>query len=253
VAIALKMRNQSEMILARYLGQDNRRELNGEKQLIDLIAPASHSFIDVGANVGDWTELFLRAGDGKQRGILIEPSRSAYAKLEGLFCGNAMIQLIHAAASDEEGEAVFHEEAEAGETSSLLPSWSFSATEAVRVQVTTVDQEVARAGWNGVDVLKIDAEGYDLHVIRGARHLLSEKAIGILQFEYNDPWANAGSTLAAAIALLEGCGYKVFLLRTTGLHPLNYKRWGEFYRCTNFVAVSPQKLSVVSSLLNSEI
>src|SRR5664279_640808 len=94
VATALKMRNQSEMILQWYLCEDNKRELNGEKQLIELIAPVSRTFIDVGANVGDWTRLFLQAGGSEKRGILIEPSRSACAKLEKLFRENRSVQLI---------------------------------------------------------------------------------------------------------------------------------------------------------------
>ncbi len=252
VAVALRIRNQSEMVLQWYLGEGDKREVNGEQRLIELIAPASRNFIDVGANVGEWSELFLRAGGEEKRGILIEPSRSARAILEKTLAGED-VRIIHAAASDSEGEAVFHEEEQAGGTSSLLGSFSFAGAESVRVRVTTVDQEAASAGWDFVDVLKIDTEGYDFHVIRGAQRLFSERAIGILQFEYNAPWAQVGSTLASALAFLEGYGYRIFLLRSTGLHPFNYARWGEFYRCTNFVAVSPQRLSLVGPLIRAEV
>jgi FkbM family methyltransferase len=253
VAVALRIRNQSEMVLQWYLGEGDKRELNGEQRLIELIAPASRNFIDVGANVGEWSELFLRAGGAEKRGILIEPSRSASAILERTFAGDARLGIIRAAVSDTEGEAVFHEEGQAGETSSLLSSFSSAGAEAVCVRVTTVDREVADAGWDFVDVLKIDAEGYDLHVIRGAQRLISDRAVGILQFEYNAPWAPAGSTLASAFAFLEGYEYRIFLVRSTGLHPFNYARWGEFYRCTNFVAVSPQRLSLVGPLVREEV
>ena len=253
VAAALRIRNQSEMILQWYLGEGDKRELNGEQQLIRLIAPVSRNFIDVGANVGEWSELFLQAGGAEKHGILIEPSRSASAVLERTFAGDARVGIIRAAVSDSEGEAVFHEEKQAGETSSLLSSFSSAGAEAVRVRVTTIDREVAGAGWDFVDVLKIDAEGFDFHVIRGAQRLFRERAIGILQFEYNAPWAQAGSTLASALAFLEGYGYRIFLVRSTGLHPFNYARWGEFYRCTNFVAVSPERLSLVGPLLRAEV
>jgi FkbM family methyltransferase len=253
VAIALKLRNQSEMILGRFLGEGDRRELNGEKNLIELLGPCSRTFVDVGAHVGDWAELFLHTGGERKLGILIEPSQSSYSKLKKTFSSKREIHVINAAASDEEGEADFHDEEGRGESSSLVGSWSSTESVVTRVHVTTVDREVAKAGWSSVDVLKIDTEGYDFRVIQGAEALLREKAVGIVQFEYNAPWARAGSTLAAATAYLEGYGYRVFLIRTTGLHPLNYAKWGEYYRYSNFVAVSPRMLSLVSPLIRSEL
>jgi FkbM family methyltransferase len=253
VAVALKMRNQSEMILGRYLGQDSARGKNGEQRLIEILGPVSRTFIDVGAHIGDWTELFLQAGGKERSGILIEPSQSSYLKLKERYGSNPKLRLIHAAVSDCEGEAEFHDEEGRGEGSSLVGSWSSLAAVVTRVRMITVDQVAAEAGWREVDVLKIDTEGYDFRVIQGAQRLLSERAVGIVQFEYNAPWAQAGSTLAAATSFLEGHGFKVFLLRTTGLHPLNYARWGEFYHYSNFVAVSPRMLTVVSPLIRAQI
>ena len=61
--------------------------------------------------------------------------------------------------------------------------------------MTTIEAELARRGWKGSDYLKIDVEGYDLHALRGAGAMLTERKFGIVQFEYNVPWAEAGSTL----------------------------------------------------------
>jgi len=82
---------------------------------------------------------------------------------------------------------------------------------------------------------------------------LREQLVGIIQFEYNSPWAQAGSTLAATRTFLEDYGYKLFLLRTTRLHPFNYARYGEFYSYSNFIAVSPEKLPIVNSLIGAMI
>ena len=255
VFVARKLRNQAEMVLQWYLGEDKKRELNGEQRLIELVAPSVFSFIDVGANVGEWSGLLLRADQSEKRGILIEPSGSAFAKLENRFRDNAHLRMVRAAASDVIGEASFYEESNAGETSSLLDACHVhgAATTAARVSITTVDQEAATVGWDSVDMLKIDTEGYDFHVIRGAKDLLDRAAIGMVQFEYGDGWAYAGSTLAAARAFLEDRGYKVLLIRTTGLHPLNYARWGEYFRMSNFVAVSPRYMPLIESLIGPEV
>ncbi len=253
VLLAVKIRNQCQWVVHWYLGEDDRRELNGEKGAVAVIAPACRTFMDVGANVGDWTDLFLRAGGDQMQGVLIEPSRSAMARLQERFRNRTGISMVRAAASDQAGEAIFSEEADAGQTSSLVQSFSHSSSRKVTVQVTTVDEEAARAGLTEIDMLKIDTEGFDLHVLHGAKKMLSEGRIGILQFEYNTPWARAGSTLAAAISLLEGYGYQIFLLRSTGLHPLNYELYGEYFRYSNFLAALPRKLSVLAPMIREKI
>lgn len=86
-------------------------------------------------------------------------------------------------------------------------------------------------------MLKIDAEGYDLHVLLGARGLLESRRIGVVQFEYNAPWARAGSTLSFAFQLLRGAGYRVFLLKAGGLYRFEPDRVGEYFHYSNFVAL----------------
>lgn len=255
VLAARKIRNQAEMILQWYLGEDQRREMNGELRLINQVAPHVHSFIDVGANVGEWSDLVVHAGNNRKCGIMVEPSESAIEKLRERFAKAKDLRIIQAAVSDFRGEALFYDEGDAGETSSLLKchhSFGRRLTP-VKIPVTTLDEEARAAEMASVDLVKIDTEGSDFHVIRGAKDLLERMAIGLLQFEYNGAWAYAGSTLGCAIAYLEERAYKVYLIRTTGLHPLNYRRWGEYYRTSNFLAVAPQCSSMVSRLIGSEI
>jgi hypothetical protein len=105
--------------------------------------------------------------------------------------------------------------------------------------VTTLDEELAARGIAEVDLLKIDAEGYDLHVLRGAERCLAARAVAVVQFEYNRPWLFARSTLGEALRLLEDHGYEVHLLRRDGLHAFDYDREREFFGYANFVALSP--------------
>lgn len=46
--------------------------------------------------------------------------------------------------------------------------------------------------------MKVDAEGFDLKVLKDAVRTLGQKQVGMVQFQYNAPWAEAGSTLADA-------------------------------------------------------
>lgn len=251
--LAVLVRNQARAVIRYHLGEDANYLLNGESWLAETIAPHCHTFVDIGANCGDWTAAVLRGAPSDCRGLLIDPARPAHQILLDRFKEHANLEILRAAASDRAGEAEFYEEPGAGETSSLVGSFCAKDAQRTTVPVTTLDDELQKRGWTHCDVLKIDAEGYDLHVLQGATRLLAGQHIGILQFEYNVPWAAAGSTLAAAFSLLEGYGYRVFLLRSTGLHPFDYPRYGEYFTYSNFVAVSPASMPHLAGHIRGSI
>ena len=71
--LALKLRNQCDALIACHLGESVRPQANGEAWLLGLIAPESACFVDVGANVGEWAEMFTRAMPGAGKGLCFEP------------------------------------------------------------------------------------------------------------------------------------------------------------------------------------
>jgi hypothetical protein len=87
--------------------------------------------------------------------------------------------------------------------------------------------------------MKIDIEGFDLYAIRGAKRLISERRVGIIQFEYNESWMGSGSTIHGATHLLKEGGLDVFLLNKGGLHTPNLGLYGEYFGLSNYVALSP--------------
>ena len=233
---ALLLRNQCNQVIHRSLSDGPDCRTNGEAWLIKEVARPNQVFVDVGANVGEWSSLYREAAEGKARGVLIDASETACAALEKRFGSSPGIEIIHAAVSDVEGTMSFFEEADAGTHSSLVRSFASDDARKRTVRVTTVDTEAERLGLRRIDFLKVDAEGYDLHVLRGSQRLLAERRIGVVQFEYNTPWAAVGSTLASALSLLEGFGYDTFLLKADGLQQFRYDRYGEFFACSTFVA-----------------
>ncbi|MGQ9866134.1 MAG: FkbM family methyltransferase [Pseudanabaenaceae cyanobacterium] len=245
VTLALKLRNQCNRIIQCSLEDTTNSAINGEEKWIRAIAPHCQTFVDVGANVGNWSATFVQAMVTPVRGLLFEPSAAAHRILQQRFADDPGVEIVAAALSDTVGTALFYEEPEAGETSSLVAQHSQKQAQGRWVPVTTLDRAIAERGWERVDFVKIDAEGYDFRVLQGAQQLLQPQKIGSLQFEYNAPWALVGSTLAAALNLLQGFGYQTFLLKSTGLHRFDYTKYGEFFGYANFVAVSPALQSVV--------
>jgi FkbM family methyltransferase len=240
-------------VVAYHLGGTNHSIANGEYRLLDLLAPHCSAFVDVGANVGHWTEHFLRISSVK--GILFEPSERCVSLLKEKF-KDMPITVRNAAVGDKAGSIWFVEEENFGEASavaeSYLPSQQPGNSATKQVSMVTLDGELLSADFN-IDFLKVDAEGYDLKVLKGAESLLRKGRIRFVQFEYNSHWLGAGSSLREAKALLENLGFELLLIRESGLHPLNYGFWGDYFRYSNFLACRPEDKHLIQPLLGRQL
>jgi hypothetical protein len=108
----------------------------------------------------------------------------------------------------------------------------------ISARLVTIDDEIERLGCEAVDLLKIDAEGADFMVLRGARRSLEAQRIRLVQFEYNVPWLQAGATLRAALGFLADCRYDAYLLNGDGLCRFDAQRAPELLHYMNFVAIA---------------
>jgi FkbM family methyltransferase len=248
---AVRLRNQCECVIGYRLGTSSESRSNGEMWLLQKCAPSAKVFVDVGANVGNWSAEFLRAATPTTHGILLEPAGQAFSKLSERFHDDSRTTLINAAASSSTGLLTLFEDPDAGETSSFVREHSDPRAASRLVQTVTLDEVTASHQIVQIDYLKIDAEGHDLHVLRGSIDLLKRSAVRVVQFEYNACWAQAGSTLADAIQLLHSVDYEVYLLRPEGLFKFDYGIYGEFYRYSNFVAIRRSDMAHFTSCVQT--
>jgi FkbM family methyltransferase len=246
--IAVAVRNQCNCIIGYSVTQTPAAGENGELWLAQVLAPTCKRFVDVGANVGSWTAQLLGITPFDGRGLLFEPSSDALQRLTKTFGADSRLEIVPAAVGEREGHLEFAEEPGAGETSSLVEGVSNPRANRRVVRVTTLDCEIDARGWPDIDFLKIDTEGYDFYVLLGACRLLKSQRVKVIQFEYNAPWAPAGCTLARACRYLNDNGYQVFSLRPTGLETPN-PRLGEYFRYSNYVALSPAGTAILRQYL----
>lgn len=219
------------VLLRARLDVPNDMTTNGEHALqrcvIGLTEPgAPVPVIDVGANVGRWSAALL--GAARRAGRLpdielhaFEPSAHTYRRLSGALagCGVAMFQ---AGLSDRVGPATLHVAGAGAGINSLHRPDGQAGLRTEEVAVTTLDQHARESGLDSVALVKIDTEGHDLAVLRGARELLAQQRIAVVQFEYNHRWIYGRSFLRDAFELLEPLGYRVGKLTPRGV---------EFYPC----------------------
>lgn len=171
---------------------------------------------DIGANVGIWSLYFAEAFDCVDAVVAYEPDAFNLALLKQNVCSNDLEKVIcirPLALSNVVGEADFCVDAFTGSTGTLEKGGSFvtehyaRATERTVVGVSTVDSELF-ASVSPPMFVKIDVEGHEWAVLRGAKWMLSELR-PILMIEFS------GGRNAEAFAFLQSHGYAM-LQPTTG-------------------------------------
>jgi FkbM family methyltransferase len=239
---AAKIRNQANCVIAYHLCETDDSTKNGECALVDQLASQCKTFVDVGANVGSWSAYMLERSSAK--GYLFEPSEQCVIRMRHRFSGSDLV-IRHVAVSDNVGTVLFSEHDDCGQQSAIVASENGDYT-VRRVPVTTLDAEFADEDVP-IDFLKVDTEGYDLKVLKGAHHLLARTRF--VQFEYNSHWLAAGSSLKEAFEYLNGLGFAAYLVRSTGLHPLEYQVWGDYFRYSNYFACRQADLAAVQPMI----
>lgn len=150
-----------------------------EHQPILAALPPMAVVVDVGANVGQFA-LVARHAFPSARIISFEPLPEAGAKVRSLFLGDARFECREMALSDVGGVAAFHVTG-ADDSSSLLPVARRQVEEfpasapAGTLEVTTerLDEVLSVDDLGaGPSLLKIDTQGTELAVLRGAGGLL---------------------------------------------------------------------------------
>lgn len=172
--------------------------------------PITRAF-DVGANVGQ-TAAALHEAFPAAEILCFEPVQATYRQLQTAVAGNTQVRTFNLALSDAAGEAVMHTY-DSSLLSSLEPNALFTQNREARTETCrteTLDTFCAEQGIDAIGLLKIDTEGHDLSVLRGATAMLAAGKIGFVLTEFNRLDGEDGSTIGSlnAIAtLLRGHGY----------------------------------------------
>ena len=221
-------------------------ERNGEYRFLRVVGPRLGTVFDVGANRGDWTAAVLATAPRVTRVVAFEPWAPTFAKLSARDFPSHVV-LEQAALSSEEGKATLHGYGTYPEMNSFhsrtgiqdyLADTQPDRTE--QVATWTLDGYCQRKGIERIDFLKVDTEGHEWEVLQGARKLLANGSIGIIQFEYGGTYIDSRRLLKDVFELLTCLGYCLHKIVPRGLVACPaYSQRLENFQYKNFIAVHP--------------
>lgn len=172
--------------------------------------PDARTIVDVGANVGQSALLFARVWPAA-RIHAFEPIASTFERLVANVSGCERITPVHTALGARAGTATVDLQRGASNNSISYSDAAARVGVVETVSIDTLDRYARDRGLERIDLLKVDCEGYDLEVLRGAEALLSEGRIGFVQAEAGMNPANEKHVPLGEIqSFLEGRGYVLF-------------------------------------------
>jgi len=146
--------------------------------LLKTLLAEGDTFIDIGANIGDWTLPAAKRVGPAGRVLAFEPvPRMAEALRKSAWANRfRQLRVFEMALSNRAGEADFSVEKENSGGSRLGPMQNdpgrtFSGS---RVKVATLDEVVGAEALTAVALVKIDVEGFEAEVLQGAARTLKE-------------------------------------------------------------------------------
>jgi FkbM family methyltransferase len=165
-------------------------------------------FVDVGANVGFHAVLRAQLKGPARRVVAVEPAPWTLELLRAnIWRSGADVTVLPVAASDAPGRVRL------ALASDHRSGARFADAVGIEVETARLDDLLPDLV---VDVLKVDVEGAEPLVLRGARALIERSAHLLAVVEFRDEPHLSGESPAQVLAFYQSLGFELCLLRRTG-------------------------------------
>jgi len=191
--------------------------------LLQRLGFAPKHILDIGANRGLWTRTAIQHFPDA-RYTLVEPQDHLKSYIKDLLDRGYKIQWINAGAGDVSGSLPF---TLAGrDDSSTFVLTEEQARQAgfpqTPVAIKTLNEIAAASGPPPPDMVKIDAEGFDLRVLAGASDLLGKTDIFLVEACVCSAYENSA---AAVVEFMANAGYRLMDITDLNRSPRHGVLW----------------------------
>ncbi len=180
----------------------------GETRLVQALLQPGDTFVDVGAHIGWFTTIAAKLVGQAGQVIAVEPygANAEMLRKNVALNGCENVRIVEMALGSRPGTLTL---ARAGGDSGGVTALDWATDGRAEVPVTTLDAVAGELG--GAALIKIDVEGWEAHVLRGAERTLA-RAQRVL-IEINQPaLGKAGSSPEELFTSLRAAGFADFRL-----------------------------------------
>jgi FkbM family methyltransferase len=177
--------------------------------------------IDIGAYSGEWT-LALRRLFPETRVLMVEPQAAQKDGLLALANVHDGVEFVSVLLGPTAASGVTFHQAETG--SSVLRDPGNGETPSVAMPMTTLDDVTAGTNFERPDFLKIDVQGYELEVLKGAERVL--ESVEVVMMEVNLIAVYEGAPLVhEVVSYMAERGFRVYDICTFFRRPYDNALW----------------------------
>ncbi len=254
-----KQNNLKEKLIKKLLGLTYRLDnsgnsffdKNGEENFVsgfmNSVKREDPVIFDVGANIGDYSELFVKDFHGEKYSLhLFEPQKSCFVDLEKKFKGNKNVNLNNFGLSRSEDSVMIYKDSDKSGLTSLykrnLDFYDMKMNVEEKIELKRADSYIKMNNISHINLLKIDVEGHELETLSGFGEYLNVDFIDYIQFEYGGSNIDSHTNLLDFYNLLLPLGFKITKMMPKCLELRDYDPRLDNFVYSNYVVVSSRLL-----------
>jgi FkbM family methyltransferase len=190
---------------------------------------------DVGANVGDWSKFVIKEYQGVQYQLhMFEPSEKTFMELKKNIPLQNHFFYHRIGLGDQVGNFEIYYDYETQGSTSLIKKGSKHSE---KIKMETLDSFCLKNAIESIDFLKMDIQGYEFQVLKGAKKMLEKGKIHRIQFELDESCIENRIFFKDFWDLLH-VDFDLYQSLFDGLKKIeNYHFTLENYRCMNYLAI----------------
>jgi len=184
------------------------------------------TFFDIGAHFGQYTLVGASAVGPQGKVFAFEPGpvQQSYLKRNVELNGHKHVTLNQIALGDHEGVVGFVIDNEGNLGGSHLSTSNEKST--IEVELTTLDSYCAKHGISHIDVMKVDVEGAELMMFKGASNVLDTVPPTCIFYECIDSLSRKFGCEAKEVhELLVSKGYKICVTENGQIVEAGSEKW----------------------------
>ncbi|MBK8515220.1 MAG: FkbM family methyltransferase [Saprospiraceae bacterium] len=162
----------------------NSGEINALKYIkAKLLKNEEIIVFDVGANIGEYSVLCFESFKEKSKIFSFEPSHSAFLKFKENTKYIKSIFAINQGLGETGGKMTLYSNKKSSGLASVykrnLIHFGINMDQMEEISITTIDKVSEENKITSIDFLKLDVEGHEISVLKGATKMISEKELNL--------------------------------------------------------------------------